>query len=376
MSRVLVIGGYGVFGSRVVERLAVAGGFAIIIAGRNGSIAREYAGRLTAACSRSGARATLEWTTVDAATLSSTDIVRLRAAIVIHTAGPFQGQDYRVARAALGAGAHYIDLADGRAFVNGIAALDRDARDAGVLVVSGASSVPALAAAVIDHLAADAGAWDQLVYGISPGNSFDPGPATVAAILGSVGRPFRALVCGRWQTVHGWQPLLWRDFPGLGRRLFGACDVPDLDLFPQHYPALRTQRFVAGVEVRTFHLAIYALSWLVRLGLLRHGERLAAPLLALKRRRGRLGTDRGVMFVELSARNQAGRSRTVAWQLIAEKGHGPYIPAIPAVILAKRLVAGSIHRRGALACVGLFDLDAFNSEVADLSIHQMTSASG
>jgi saccharopine dehydrogenase-like NADP-dependent oxidoreductase len=33
---------------------------------------------------------------------------------VIHTAGPFQGQDYAVARSAIAAGANYIDLADGR----------------------------------------------------------------------------------------------------------------------------------------------------------------------------------------------------------------------------------------------------------------------
>jgi len=36
---------------------------------------------------------------------------------VIHCAGPFQSQDYRVALAAMAAGAHYLDLADGRQFV-------------------------------------------------------------------------------------------------------------------------------------------------------------------------------------------------------------------------------------------------------------------
>ena len=40
----------------------------------------------------------------------------LSPGLVIHCVGPFQGQDYRVANAALAAGAHYLDLADGRQF--------------------------------------------------------------------------------------------------------------------------------------------------------------------------------------------------------------------------------------------------------------------
>jgi hypothetical protein len=42
----------------------------------------------------------------------------LSPGLVIHCVGPFQGQDYRVANAALAAGAHYLDLADGRQFID------------------------------------------------------------------------------------------------------------------------------------------------------------------------------------------------------------------------------------------------------------------
>jgi short subunit dehydrogenase-like uncharacterized protein len=56
----------------------------------------------------------------------------LGAELVIHTAGPFQGQDYGVVAAAVAAaGAHYIDLADGRRFVCDFpAALDAAFREA------------------------------------------------------------------------------------------------------------------------------------------------------------------------------------------------------------------------------------------------------
>ena len=66
---------------------------------------------------------------------SSTRRVRFR---------PYGRDPYRVARAAIAAGAHYIDLADDGAFVAGIGALDEEAKAAGVAVISGASSVPAI----------------------------------------------------------------------------------------------------------------------------------------------------------------------------------------------------------------------------------------
>ena len=367
MTRVLVLGGYGVFGSRAAERLAREPGLEIVIAGRSNESARSAAEHLSPR-----AKARVTHARIDAWALTAQHLRDLGVGIVLNTAGPFQHQDYRIARAAIEAAAHYIDLADARAFVTGIGVLDNAAREAGVLVVSGASSVPALAAAVIDDLARHFQTIETLTYGISPGNSFDPGAATVASILGGAGKPFTTLIDGKMTVVHGWQPLLRHRFedPRLGTRWFGACDVPDLDLFPARYPTLETQRFVAGVEVRAFHLGLWALSWFVRTGLVRHPEWCAAPLLAVKRRLGFLGSDRGAMFVILQGKGPNGQALEHRWELIANEGHGPFIPATPAVILAKRLVAGTLGTRGAMPCVGLFQLDGFTEEVADLDIRQ------
>ena len=49
-------------------------------------------------------------------------------AVLINATGPYQRQDYRLARACIAAGVHYLDLADARDFVPGIAALDAEAR--------------------------------------------------------------------------------------------------------------------------------------------------------------------------------------------------------------------------------------------------------
>lgn len=70
--------------------------------------------------------------------------------------GGFGNFGARIGRAlaadpAIGAGAHDVDLADGRPFVEGFpAARDGAARDANVLAYCGASSVPALSSAVVD----------------------------------------------------------------------------------------------------------------------------------------------------------------------------------------------------------------------------------
>jgi hypothetical protein len=46
----------------------------------------------------------------------------------------------------------------------------------------------------------------------------------------------------------------------------------------------------------------------------------------------------------------------------------PEIPAIPAVILARKLASGRLDIRGAMPCTGLFALDEFRQAVAQLAI--------
>jgi hypothetical protein len=74
------------------------------------------------------------------------------------------------------------------------------------------------------------------------------------------------------------------------------------------------------------------------------------------------------MTVAAEGRDRQGRPTRMEWALVARNGDGPYIPATPSVILAKRLIAGTLAVRGAMPCVGLFTLGDFMSEVADLRI--------
>jgi NAD(P)-dependent dehydrogenase (short-subunit alcohol dehydrogenase family) len=368
---ILVLGGYGVFGSRVVRLLARDPGLCVIIAGRDPDKARALAREIEG----SEAPTTLETLAIDG--LGADLAQRLAASgakLVINAAGPFQGQDYRVPQACIAAGLHYLDLADSQDFVAGFADLDRAAREAGVTAVTGASTVPALSSAVIDALKPGFARLDALDIAISPGNRAPRGRALVAAILKTAGKPLPRWQDGAWTTVRGWHDLGRRTIaaPGLGSlgpRWLSACDAPDTLLFPERYGGVRRVRFRAGVELGVLHLGLWALSWLPALGLIGSLEPLAGPCRAASTLLLPLGSDRGGMVVELGGAGPGAAASLVRrWTLIAEAGDGPWVPAVPAVILARRLAAGEALRRGAMACLGLITLAEFQAATAHLAI--------
>src|SRR6266699_713684 len=144
--RVMVIGGTGGFGRRLVEGLVATTDLDVIVAARD----LDRAHTLTAALDPDHASAIA----LDRRAVTPEMLREAGASVVVDAAGPFQGADYRVARAAIAAGMHYLDLADGRGFVAGFAALDAEARAAGVVALTGASSTPSLSCAVLDRLTA------------------------------------------------------------------------------------------------------------------------------------------------------------------------------------------------------------------------------
>ena len=364
---VLIVGGYGAFGARAAERLARTPDIDLILAGRD--LARATATAITLAAKSPGAPGrSIRAAVLDAATATAADLRGLDCRVVYNASGPFQTASQTLAIAAIGAGCHYVDLADDRAFVCAISTLDQAAKAADVLVVSGASSVPALSAAVVDRFRPEFASLQALTYAISPANSFDPGLATVQSILSYVGRAITMRRDGRDQTVYGWQGLRRQSFGALGSRWAGACDIPDLALFPQRYPEVATLRFDAGLEVSAFHLGLWALSWLVRGRILRQPERLGSLLLAAKRALPFLGSADGGMVMELNGIDMKSAPKRVTWTVVARSNQGPFIPPTPAVILARGLLDGTVSARGARPCLGLVTLGEIEAELADLDI--------
>lgn len=330
MACAVVLGGYGNFGRRVVAALAADREHRVVVAGRNLQKARAVAEEI-------GAPAEGALLDCGAANLA-VELRRLGANVVVHAAGPFQGQDYAVARACVEAGAHYVDLADARAFVCGIGALDEAARRSDVLVVSGASSVPALSSAVVDMLRSQFSTIESIDHGITSGAK-PPGLAAMEGVLGYVGKPFAQWSDGSWRTAYGWQDLGRRTYPEpVGGRWLCNCDVPDLELFPRRYAPVQTVKFRAGVAMTVSMLPVWLASWLVRAGLLAS----LAPYVPHLRRAAlaieRFGSKASAMHVTLQGLDLKSQPLSRAWWLLADNNHGPQVPCFPAIALVRKLL--------------------------------------
>ena len=363
---VLVLGGYGNFGAHISRALAKDENVRFLVAGRNAFKAKQFTSQLDLPDDRG--------VQLNAAV---TDMARQLRALgvntLIHCAGPFQGQDYRVARACIEAGCHYIDLADARDFVSGIAELDEAARAAGLLLVSGASSLPALSAAVVDRFLPEFLRLDSIRHSIVTGDK-TPGLATLRAVLAYCGKPFKRWQYGRWQTVYGWQGLHRRRYPDpVGWRWLGNCDVPDLALLPLRYPQVKNVVFHAGLGVPFSHLTTWALSWLVRWGLIGNLAGWAKPLQWISRKLELIGPRSSAMHVELVGLDHKKQRLTRTWHLLASTHDGPRIPCGAAIALTRKLVRGERLPSGAMPCVGLLTLDEYLETLTGLDIRQIMS---
>lgn len=218
--------------------------------------------------------------------------------VLVDSAGPFHayGADpYRLARAALKAGLHYLDLSDNAAFCAGISALDDDARAAGRCVLSGLSSVPALSSAAVRALTGDA--MPRVIdSAIRPGNLSPRGLSVTALILAQAGRPMQVWRGGARTRTTGWSDSRTYRLPDRLIRQGWQIEVPDLTLFPAHFGA-ETVPFRAGLELAVMRYGLWAFAqvrrWLpipISPPVLR-GFKLAADLLAP------FGSGRGGMLV-------------------------------------------------------------------------------
>ena len=359
-TRVLLIGATGVFGARIAARLAHDARFTLTLAGRTQTALAQLQRELGDPAVHTAA------IDVQAADFQHR-LCGLEPELVIHAAGPFQAQDYRVAKACLTCGSDYVDIADGRQFVAGIGALDAQARAAGCLLVSGASTVPALSSAVVDHLRGRFSTLLAIDHAISPGNRTPRGDATVAAILGYCGRPIPIWRDGAWQCGYGWLSTQRLSFAS-GARWVGLCDGPDLALFPPRYAGVQRVTFRAGLELRRLHFGTWLLAWLVRLGVINDLVRHASRLRRISEWFLRAGTDEGGMVMLLQGVDEHSRPLRLRWSLHAAAGDGPQIPAMPAVVLARKKADGTLKTRGAMPCMGLFELQEALAALADYDI--------
>jgi len=353
---VLIVGATGVFGSRLARLCAGDSGLSLTLGGRR----REPLDALAADLGHCAVQ------TIDRDRVSASEIERFD--LVVDCAGPFQGSATNLIEQCVAARVDYFDLADGREWVCTIDRFDAAAKAAGVAVVAGASSIPALSHAVLDRLTVGWSRIDTIRIGIFPGNRAPRGRAVVEAILSYVGRPVRIFSGGGWRDVPGWTLDGRVDCGAAGKRWASVCDTPEQDLLVRRYRPTRSAEFVAGLELPLLHLGLWLLSWPVRWGLIRSLRPAAGALLWIAQRLHPFGSDRGAMIVEATGADALGLAARADWRLDATGNRGPYVPVLAAVAMIRRIRDGWRPEPGAYPCSGSLDLHEIESLLDGLGI--------
>jgi hypothetical protein len=361
---VLILGGAGVFGRRIAANLAKRTELDLVIAGRNGPEAAALVRTLGA-----GRAASL------AVDLAKTDaiprVLGAKPTVVVDTVGPFQSRNLALPRRCAERGIHYVDIADARARVTEIAALDATARVEHAAVVSGASTLPALTTAIVDELAPNAEDVAAIDVGITPAQRSPRGLATAAAVLGCCGRELPTVAGAT--PAYGWGDLIQHDYPApVGARWLSNVDTPERALWLKRYPALEDLTIRAGLGVAPLHLGLGLLAGGVRLGILPSLDRFAKPLLRIAAAFDGFGDDAGAMHVRVMTRDRHANSLSREAVLVAEQGDGPQVPAAPACVLVKRLLGlpgyAPLEKRGAFPCVGVLTREEIMAELKGFAI--------
>ncbi|MFD0916515.1 DUF4166 domain-containing protein [Pseudahrensia aquimaris] len=361
--RVVVLGGYGVFGSRIAT-LLVRDGMEVWIAGRRRSAVDAEVRRL-------GSLARPLEVDIDG---DLSPIFEPNPQLVIDAVGPFgtytdRPDPYAVPRACLHHGADYVDLSDDATYTQGIVALDEEAQRLGRRVLSGASSVPGLSSIVASTLVEDMSEVVSIETAILPGNRAPRGTSVIAGIVSQLGRSIRVWRGGVWRPTPVWgEPAAIRLAPDL-KRVGRMIEVPDLALFPAEFGA-RSVTFRAGMEIWPLDRGMQILAMVRRRFPFAVTTRRAGWLRQLATLLEPFGTDRGGMRVAVVGRKAGGQEVELSeWCLVAEAGEGPFMPGIVCRTLARRIANEQKDiAPGARPCLAEATLEEIEDALGDLAV--------
>jgi hypothetical protein len=355
MSRphILIVGGAGVFGSRLARLLARRQGFRVSLGGRNENrtLALQRELRLIDEQGEFG------FVMIDRDRIGAERLKEIDCDVVVDCSGPFQLSGTQLIEAAIGARCHYVDIADSRAFVAGVAKFDSAARAVAISVISGASSTPGLTHAVLDSVTSAWLAVDSIDIAIVPGNKTPKGRSVVEGILSWVGQRVRVFREAGWEQGRGWSSGRWVSIEGLPRRRAMLADVPDLDLVPARFSPRVRAGFDAGMELPVLNWLIGVAGAPVRWGLVKSARVFTGLGTQIALWLDRFGTAEGGMQVEASGQDARGEPRVVRWWLRAANGDGPYVPVAPAAAVIEMLTLGGRLRGGARSAAGVVSLE-------------------
>jgi len=312
--RVLIVGGSGVFGRLLAHELIRTTSVDLILAGRGLSAA-------IAACRELGAPDRTSAIALDLGDPESLTRAARGCVAVACAAGPFQELSRELPMAAVRAGAHWLDIGDHEGWVVPVlddATLDAAARDAGLAVIPGLSTVPALSGALARWGCERLPGADRARITLFIGNRNAKGVGAIASAMSSgFRRPTRV------------------DLP-FGRRIAYVGRSPDTELL----------RRDLGLDAEFRVVLEWAPAGLLAFGLgplwsrfgARSRSRGARILAAISRPFGRFGSEGGCLQVDL----WDGKQRLSVTALSDDQRLG----ILPCAMALQRLLAGDLPERG------------------------------
>lgn len=359
MLKVVVLGGYGTFGRRLVELLSDEPGLTIVIAGRS----RAKADALRAELSPQAIVLSAE---LDRNGDIDVALAALQPNIFVDATGPFQvygAEPYRIVEACLRHGVNYLDFSDASAFTEGIARFDALARERGIFALSAVSSAPALSAAAARWLAEGMSVVETVESGIAPSPFAGLGRNVIEAITSYAGEPFTLLRSGKLSTARGLTETRRMTIcpPGslpLKCRTFALVDVPDLTVMQDVLPGLRSSWFGAGTAPMVYLQLLVLLARLRRFRLM-PAIGIFAGLFHRIANRLTWGERRGGMYVRIAGRDEGGRAVSKSWHLLADGDTGPSVPAMAIDAIIRWCLAGRPPPPGARHAAAELVLDDF-----------------
>lgn len=358
--KILVVGGYGIFGGRLCELLASDSRLTLLVAGRSTHIAQQFCASLPQGAQRSPL-------VFDRNANVEQQLQQIQPDLVIDASGPFQdyGSDpYHLVKACIAQGVNYMDFADGSEFVKGIGQFDADAKARKLFVLSGVSSFPVLTAAVTRQLSKGLERVLSIKGGIAPSPFAVVGLNVIRAIAAYAGKPLKIVRNGGPSIAYGLTDGMRYTIspPGylpLRSTYFSLVDVPDLSVLPELWPQAQDIWMGAGPVPEVLHRMLNVLANLVRLGLL-PSLKPFARLFHWAVSTLRWGEHRGGMFVEIEGALPDGSKTLRSWHLLAEGDDGPYIPCMALQALILKAAEGNYPPPGARAASGDLELEDYD----------------
>ena len=342
--KILILGGYGVFGGRLTELLSDIPELDMLICGRNLDRATQF-------CNAFQGPASVQPVQLDRNALDQ-HMDRLCPDLVIDASGPFQqyGDDgYFVIETCLRFKISYLDFADAAEFVFGVSKFDQAAKDAGIFILSGVSSFPVLTAAVLREISKTI-SIETVQGGIAPSPYAGIGLNVMRAVVGYAGAPVKLTRDGVQTTTPGLTESMRYTIAVPGRLPltnihFSLVDVPELQVLPPEIPGLRDIWMGAGPVPESLHRMLNLLA-LARAKFNLPSLVPLAPVFYKILNLMKFGEHRGGMFVHVTGQ-QDGAPVERSWHLLAEGDDGPYIPSMAIEAIVRKHLNAETPENGA-----------------------------